>query len=103
MSDFQEPFDLYRYECDFEYSKFNEENTRLELLWYDKWTDSDTHVGVHIIFFDKKPIGFIHQGGRKCSKEHWFTSVEDATQMKDYLMSYVFIEPNLNIIPKENL
>lgn len=91
-NDNEEWVDLYRISQElninlYDYDDVNHDQTELKSYWMGRWYCTDTYVGFKIYFLEDKPVAISHQYARKSDEEFEWFNEEDATKVKDYILS----------------
>lgn len=69
----------------------------------NEWLCTDTMVGVHAHFFDRKFVALSFQAGRKCDCHIYWQSKEDAMRVRDFILSLREDELSLNLIEPDDV
>lgn len=73
------------------------EQDRITSYFFASWICTDTVVGYRVYFFDEVPVMISTQLGRKSDEEYGWLSVEYAKQLKEYLLSLLHKDDDLNV------
>jgi len=68
--------------------------SKLKTFPVDTWMCTDTVVGLYLLWMDNKWVGFSWQPARKSSIDHYWTSLEDATAVRQMLLDNLSIPEN---------
>ena len=60
---------------------------RLTKKWFERWTCTDTQVGIAVYFLDDEIVCISFQPYRKSDEEFWFVSEESGKKVREYLWS----------------
>ena len=82
-------------ELDYNFDYVNQD--RIKAYWIGNWYCTDSYVGYRMYFLDDEPVAFSIQNGRKSSEEFKWFSKELALKVKDYLISLMPNDNELNI------
>ena len=83
-------------EFDFDFG-FNLQQDKIKCYWIGNWYCTNSYVGYRMYFLDDEPVAFSIQNGRKSSEEFKWFSKELALKVKDYLISLMPNDNELNI------
>ena len=73
------------------------EQDRITSYFFASWMCTDTEVGYRVYFFDDVPVMVSTQTARKSDEEYGWLSLEHAQQVKEYLLSLLHKDDDLNI------
>jgi len=83
-------------EFDFDFG-FNLQQDKIKAYWIGNWYCTDSYVGYRMYFLDDEPVAVSMQTGRKSNETFEWFSKELALKVKDYLISLMQKDDELNI------
>jgi len=82
-------------ELNYEFDYVNQD--RLKAYWIGNWYCTDSYVGYRMYFLDEEPVAVSMQTGRKSNETFEWFSKELALKVRNYLISLMPDENELNI------
>jgi len=82
-------------ELNYEFDYVNQD--RLKAYWIANWYCTDSYVGYRMYFLDDEPVAVSLQPGRKSNETFEWFSKEMALRVRDYLISLMSDDNELNI------
>jgi len=89
--------DTMEFSSELNYAFYYVDQNRLKAYWIGNWHCTDSYVGYRMYFLDDEPVAVSMQTGRKSNEEFEWLSKELALKVRDYLISLMSDDNELNI------